>query len=90
MTEELDDMVPAPADEQPILAFLCNPLGKKKAKKIIAGLASAVEDLTARKEIVGLPIKANNQVPKNILVAATTDDATVFTINMKTGEAHYD
>ena len=75
---------------QPILAFLCNPAAREKAVKTITGLAMTVEDRKARLEILGLPIKKDSKVAKNTLVAATTDDETVFTINMKTGESYYE
>lgn len=90
MKEELSDMVPEPLEEKPILAFLCNPVARAKAVKTISALAMTVENRKARLEILGLPIKKNSKVAKNTLVAATTDDATVFTINMKTGESHYE
>ncbi|MCK4829372.1 hypothetical protein KA005_77325 [bacterium] len=78
------------ADEQPILAFLCNPVARAKAVKTISALAMTIEDRVARVEVLGLPIKKDSSVAKNTLVAATTDDKTVFTINMKTGESYYE
>lgn len=78
------------ADERPILGFLCNPAARAKAVKTITALAMAADDRKTRLEILDLPIKKDSRVPKNILVAATLDDATVFTVNMKTGESHYE
>lgn len=90
MQDDISDMVPEPVNEQPILAFLCNPAAREKAVKTITALAMTVEDRKARLEILGLPIKKNSKVAKNTLVAATTDDKIVFTINMKTGESYYE
>ena len=89
-TPELDDMVPEPVDEQPILSFLCHPHSKEKAKKTIKSLVDTIEEEQAKKEILNLPVKALKGVPKNILVAATTEDKEVFHMNMKTGEVYYE
>lgn len=88
MNEE--DMVPEPFVEQPILAFLCHPHSKPKAFKNITSLAESIEDKAARQEILNLPVKGIKGTPKNILIAATTNDKEVFQINMKTGESHYE
>lgn len=90
MQDEINDMVPEPFEEKPILAFLCHPHSKTKASKTITALAMTVEDRGARKEILELPIKGLKGTPKNVLIAATTDDETVFSINMKTGESVYE
>ncbi len=90
MNEKINDRTPEPPEEKPIIAFLCNLAAREKAVKIITALAMSTEDRKARKELLALPIKKVSGVPKNILVAATKDDETVFTINMKTGESYYE
>ena len=88
--DELDDMVPGPSEELPILGFLCHPHSKEKAVKTITALAETIEEKPARQEILNLPVKRLKGTPKNILIAATTDDQEVFRVNMKTGESHYE
>lgn len=88
--DNINDMVPEPLEEKPILAFLCNPVARAKAVKTITALGMTIEDRKARLEILKLPIKKNSKVAKNTLVAATINDETVFTINMKTGESYYE
>lgn len=87
---EINDMVPEPFEELPILAFLCHPHSKEKAIKTITAMAATIEEKPARQEILNLPVKGLKGTPKNILIAATTDDREVFRVNMKTGESHYE
>lgn len=75
---------------EPIEAFLCSKLAIAKATKHVRKMAADIPEKDARDYILSLPITGVSKVPKNTLLAISTNNKAIFSVNLKTGEATHE